>query len=112
METHYFILLVRIPDVQAGFIKGRRIRDQIANICWIIKKQESFRKTSTFALLPMPKPSTVWITINWKILQEMGKPDHHGVFIIGPVKIPVKIVSKSFFPFVIGMFSSCIFCNF
>ena len=76
LETHYFILLVRIPDVQAGFIKGRRIRDQIANICWIIKKQESFRKTSTFALLPMPKPSTVWITINWKILQEMGLPDH------------------------------------
>ena len=65
-----------LPDVQAGFIKGRRIRDQIANICWIIKKQESFRKTSTFALLPMPKPSTVWITINWKILQEMGITDH------------------------------------
>ena len=75
LETHYFILLVRIPDVQAGFIKGRRIRDQIANICWIIKKQESFRKTSTFALLPMPKPSTVWITINWKILKKMGIQD-------------------------------------
>ena len=40
------------------------------------KKQESSRKTSTSALLTMPKPLTVWITINWKILQEMGIPDH------------------------------------
>ena len=41
-----------------------------------LKKQESSRKTSTSALLPMPKPLTVWITTNWKILQEMGIPDH------------------------------------
>ena len=54
-----------LPDVQAGFRKGRRTRDQIANIRWIIKKQESFRKTSTFALLTMPKPLTVWITTNY-----------------------------------------------
>ena len=40
------------------------------------KKQESFRKTSTFALLTLPKTLTVWITTNWKILQEMGIPDH------------------------------------
>ena len=52
-----------LPDVQAGFRKGRRTRDQIANICWIIKK-ESSRKTSTSALLTMPKPLTVWITTN------------------------------------------------
>ena len=53
-----------IPDVQAGFRKDRGTRDQIANICWIIKKQESSRKTSISALLTMPKPLTVWITIN------------------------------------------------
>ena len=53
-----------LPDVQAGFKKGRRTRDQIANISWIIKKQESSRKTSISALLTMPKPFTVWITIN------------------------------------------------
>ena len=41
-----------------------------------LKKQESSRKTSTSALLPMPKPLTVWITTNWKILQEMGILDH------------------------------------
>ena len=53
-----------LPDVPAGFRKGRGTRDQIANICWIMKKQESSRKTSTSALLTMPKPLTVWITIN------------------------------------------------
>ena len=46
----------KLPDVQAGFRKGRGTRDQIANICWIIEKAESFRKTSTSALLTMPKP--------------------------------------------------------
>ena len=40
------------------------------------KKQGSSRKTSTFVLLTTPKPLTVWITINWKILKEMGIPDH------------------------------------
>ena len=40
------------------------------------KKQESSRKTSISALLIMPKPLTVWITINWKILKEMGIPEH------------------------------------
>ena len=53
-----------LPDVQAGFRKGRGTRDQIANIHWIIKKQESSRKTYISALLTMPKPLTVWITIN------------------------------------------------
>ena len=41
-----------------------------------LKKQESSRKTSISALLTVPKPLTVWITINWEILQEMGIPDH------------------------------------
>ena len=47
-----------LPDVQSGFRKGRGTRDQIANIHWIIKKQESSRKIST-ALLTTPKPLTV-----------------------------------------------------
>ena len=52
-----------LPDVQAGFRKGRRTRDQIANICWIIEKAREFqKKTSISALLTMPKPLTVWIT--------------------------------------------------
>ena len=45
-----------LPDAQAGFRKGRGTRDQIANICWILKKQESCRKTSISALLTMLKP--------------------------------------------------------
>ena len=60
-----------LPDVQAGFRKGGGTRDQNANIRWSWKKQESSRKTSIFALLTMPKPLTVWITTNWKILKEM-----------------------------------------
>ena len=53
-----------LPDVQAGFRKGRGTRDQIANICWIMKKAREFQKTSISALLTMPKPLTVWIIIN------------------------------------------------
>ena len=53
-----------LPDVQSGFRKGRGTRDEIANICWIMEKARSSRKTSVSALLIMPKPLTVWITIN------------------------------------------------
>ena len=53
-----------IPDVQAEFRRGRGTRDQIANIFGSSKKQESSRKTSTSALLTVPKPLTVWITTN------------------------------------------------
>ena len=61
----------KLPDVQAGFRKGRGTRDQIANIHCTIKKAKSSRKTSTSALLTMPKPLTVWITANCgKFLKE------------------------------------------
>ena len=53
-----------LPDVQAGFRKGRGTRDQIATICWIIRKAREFQKTSISALLTMPKPLTMWITTN------------------------------------------------
>ena len=59
-----------LPDVQDGFTKGRGIRDQITNIQWIIKKAKEFQKMIYSALLTMPKPLTVWLTINcgkiWK----------------------------------------------
>ena len=54
-----------LPDVQAGFRKGRGIRDQIAIIHWIIEKAREFQKKSISALLTMPKPLAVWITINY-----------------------------------------------
>ena len=53
-----------LPDVQAGFRKGRGTRDQMPTFAGSWKKQESSRKTSISALLTMPKPLTVWITIN------------------------------------------------
>ena len=53
-----------LPDVQAGFRKGRGTRDQIADICWIIERAREFHKKHLFLLLTMPKPLTVWITIN------------------------------------------------
>ena len=54
-----------LPDVQAGFRKGRGTRDQIANNCWVIEKAREFqKKTSISASLTMPKALTVWITIN------------------------------------------------
>ena len=60
-------------DVQAGFRKGRGTRDQIANIRWIMEKQKSSRKISISALLTMPKPLTVWITINCGKFSKDGK---------------------------------------
>ena len=53
-----------LPNVEAAFRKSKGTRDQTANIRWIIKKQESSRKTSISTLLTMPKPLTIWITIN------------------------------------------------
>ena len=53
-----------LPDVQAGFRKGRGTRDQIANIRWIIQKARALQKNIYFALLTMPKPLTSWIKIN------------------------------------------------
>ena len=56
-----------LPDVQAGFRKGRGTRDQIAIICWTIEKAREFQKTSIPALLTLPKSLSVWVTINcWK----------------------------------------------
>ena len=59
-----------LPDVQAGFRKGRGTRDQIANIRWIIKKAKEFQKNTYFCFIDYAKALTVWITINcgkfWK----------------------------------------------
>ena len=53
-----------LPDVQAGFRKGRGTRDQIANICWIMEKAREFQKKSISASLTTPKPLTVWVITN------------------------------------------------
>ena len=54
----------KLPNVQVGFRKGRGTRDQIANIHWIMENFREFQKTSTSALLTIPKLLTVWITMN------------------------------------------------
>ena len=65
------------PDVQAGFRKGRGTRDQIANICWIMEKARDFQKTSISALIDYSKAfDCVDYNKLWKILKEMGIPDH------------------------------------
>ena len=66
-----------LPDVQAGFRKGRGTRDQIANIRWIIKKAREFQKNIYFCFTDYAKAfNCVDNKKLWKILQEMGIPDH------------------------------------
>ena len=65
------------PDVQAGFRKGRGTRHQIANICWIIKKAREFQKNIYFCFIDYAKAfDSMDHNKLWKILQEMGIPDH------------------------------------
>ena len=66
-----------LPDVQAGFRKGRRTRDQIANICWIIKKAKEFQKSIYFCFID---DTNAFDSVDhkklWQTLQEMGVLDH------------------------------------
>ena len=66
-----------LPDGQAGFRKGRRTRDQIANICWIMEKAREFQKNIYFCFIDYAKAfDCVDHNKLWKILQELGIPDH------------------------------------
>ena len=66
-----------LPDVQVGFRKGRGTRDQIANICWIIEKAREFQKNIYFCFFDYAKAfDCVDHNKLWKILKEMGIPDH------------------------------------
>ena len=66
-----------VPDVQAGFRKGRRTRDQTANICWLIQKARQFQKNICFCSIDYAKAfDCVDHNKLWKIIQEMGIPDH------------------------------------
>ena len=63
--------MLKLPDVQAGFRKGRETRDQIANIRWIIEKAREFQKNIYFCFIDYADHTKLW-----KILNEMGIPDH------------------------------------
>ena len=66
-----------LPNVQAGFRKGRGTRDQIANICWIIKKAREFQKNIYFCFIDYAKAfDCVDHNKLWKILKDVGIPDH------------------------------------
>ena len=66
-----------LPEVQAGFRKGRRTRDQIANIRWIIEKARELQKNIYFSFIDYTKAfDYVDHNKRWKILQEMGEPNH------------------------------------
>ena len=67
---------LEIPDFQAGFRKGRGTRDQIANICWIIEKAREFQKNIYFCFHYAKAFDCVDHNKLWKILKEMGVPDH------------------------------------
>ena len=76
-KIHLYAAYHELPDVQAGFRKGRGTRDQIANICWIIKKAREFQKNIYFCFTDYSKAfDCVDHNKLWKILQEMGIPDH------------------------------------
>ena len=66
-----------LPDVQAGFRKGRRTKDQIANICWIMEKERELQRNICFCFTDYAKAfDCVDHNKLWKILEEMGIPDH------------------------------------
>ena len=66
-----------LPDIQAGFRKGRGTRDQIANSCWIMEKAREFQKNIYFCVIDCAKAcDCANHNKRWKILQEMGIPDH------------------------------------
>ena len=65
----------KLPDIQAGFRKGRGTRDQIANICWIIEKAREFQKNIYFYFIDYAKAFDCVDHHNWKILREMGIPN-------------------------------------
>ena len=72
-----------LPDVQAGFRKGRGTRDQIANILWIIEKAREFQKNIYFSFIDYAKAfDCVDHNKLWKILKEMGIPDHLTCFLL------------------------------
>ena len=101
-------------DVQAGFIKNRGTRDQIANIRWIIKKAKEFQKNSISASLTALKPLAVWITTNWKILKDMWTPDHltcllRNLYAGEEVTVRTGYGTMSWFKIGQGVCQGCIF---
>ena len=86
-----------LPNVQTGFRKGRAIRDQIANICWIIKKAREFQKNICFCFIDYAKAfDCVDPNKLWNILKEMGIPEDGGGIGQGDHFLPHKLIKRTF----------------
>jgi len=107
-----------LPDVQAGFRKGRRTRDQIANICWIMEKAREFQKNIYFYFIDCTKAfDCVDHNKLWKILKEMGIPDHLTCLLrnlyVGwedlfcTVLLCILAISSSYFLLLLGPYHFC-----
>ena len=103
-----------LPDVQAGFRKSRGTRDQIANIRWIIEKAREFQKNSYFCFIDYAKAfDCVDHNKLWKILKEMGIPDHLTCFLINlyagqEVTVRTGYGTTDWFPIGKGVRQGCI----
>ena len=108
-----------LPDVQAGFRKGRGTRDQIANICWITEKASEFQKNIYFSFIDSAKAfDCVDHNKLWKILQEMGISDHFTCLLRHRVQVKKQqlepdmkqqTASKSGKEYVKAVLSPCLF---
>ena len=104
----------KFPDVQAGFRKGRGTRDQIANICWIMKKGREFQKNISFCFIDYAKAfDCVDHNKLWKILQEMGIPDHltrllRNLYAGQEATVRIEDGTKDWFQIGRGVYQGCI----
>ena len=101
-----------LPDVQAGFRKGRGTRDQIANNCWMIKKAREFQKNIYFCFIDYAKAfDCVHYNKLWKILKEMGIPDYLLINLYAGQETTVRIGNRTtdWFQIDKGVCQGCIF---
>ena len=109
------IFTYELPDVQAGFRKGRGSRDQISNIHWITEKAREFQKNIYFCFIDYIK-AFVWITTNGKILKEMGILDNLPCLLRNLYAGQVATVrtghgTTDWFQIGKGVCQSCIYCH-
>ena len=106
-----------LPDVQAVFRKGRGTRDQIANIHWIIEKARGFQKNIYFCFIDYAKAvECVNHEKLWKILQEMGIPDHltcllRNLYVVQEVIVRTRHATTYWFKLGKGVKQGCIYCH-
>ena len=104
-----------LPDVQAGFRKGGRTRDQITNIHWIMEKAREFQKNIYFCFIDYAKAFDC-VNHNWKILKEMGIPDHltcllRNLYAGQEATVRTEHGTTDWFQIGKGIHQGCIYCH-